>query len=277
MTIGRFRKSSARARGTFKRREETRRQRARQGLRIEALEDRRLMATGPQLVGIQPNQGDLLKDGDIRNVSPRELVFHFDQAAVIDETTLDAIQVMRSGGDCKFDVATARSDFNTSGQVIVEFQAKRPARQATASSLLFSKRNVGKAAPPTVKVEGRTILVELNSTPQVSDDRFQPDQCDQSERRRRRHWCKRCWCRGPRRPISPHRPITYSPLDSDGRQPSVGFLELQYRRQPGHHVHGRSDRRRGQRHPHRGDQEQSRRRGQSDHQGRAATARSRST
>lgn len=165
MTIGRFRKSSARARGTFKRHEQTRSRRARQSLRIEALEDRRLMATGPQLVGIQPNQGDLLKDGDIRNVSPRELVFHFDQAAVIDETTLDAIQVTRSGGDLKFDVATARTDFNTSGQVIVEFQAKTPGDSGNGVSLLFSKRNVGAAAPPTITVEGRTILVELNSTP----------------------------------------------------------------------------------------------------------------
>ncbi len=164
MTIGRFRKSWARARGTFKRREETRRQRARQGLRIEALEDRRLMATGPQLVGIQPNQGDLLKDGDVRNVAPRELVFNFDQAAVIDETTLDAIQVMRSG-DGTFDVATARSDFNTSGQVIVEFRARTPGEAGNGVALLFSKRSVGKSAPPTVTVEGRTILVELNSTP----------------------------------------------------------------------------------------------------------------
>ena len=56
MTIGRFRKSSARAKGTFKRREQSRRQRSKRGLRIEALEDRRLMATGPQLVGIQPNR-----------------------------------------------------------------------------------------------------------------------------------------------------------------------------------------------------------------------------
>jgi len=166
MTIGRFRKSSARARGTFKQREQKRRQRARQGLRIEALEDRRMMATGPQLVGIQPNQGDLLKDGDIRNVAPRELVFHFDQEAVIDDTTLDAIRVTRSGGDLKFDVATARTDFNTSGQVIVEFQAKAPGEAGNGVSLLFSKRNVGRSAPPAISVEGRTILVELNSTPQ---------------------------------------------------------------------------------------------------------------
>ncbi len=166
MTIGRFRKSSARARGTFKRREQKRRRRARQGLRIEALEDRRLLATGPQLVGIQPNQGDLLKDGDIRNVAPRELVFRFDQAAVIDDTTLDAIRITRSGGDLKFDVATARTDFNTSGQVIVEFQAKAPGEAGNGVSLLFSKRNVGRSAPPAIRVEGRTILVELNSTPQ---------------------------------------------------------------------------------------------------------------
>jgi len=132
---------------------------------MEALEPRQLLATGPQLIGIQPNQGDLLKDGDVRNVAPRELVFNFDQAAVIDEATLGAIQVMRSGGDGVFDVAAARSDFNTSGQVVVEFHARTPGEAGNGVAVLFSKRNVGRAAPPVIVVEGRTILVELNSTP----------------------------------------------------------------------------------------------------------------
>ena len=166
MTIGRFRKSSARAKGTFKRREQSRRQESRRGLRIEALEDRRLMATGPQLVGIQPNQGDLLKDGDVLNTAPRELVLHFDEVADIDEATLDAIQVTRAGGDGQFDVATARTDFNTAGQVIVEFRAKSPGDAGNDVALTFTKRNVGKAAPPVITVEGRTIRVELNSTAQ---------------------------------------------------------------------------------------------------------------
>ena len=109
------------------------------------------MATGPQLVGIQPNRGDLLKDGDVLNVSPRELVFHFDETAVIDETTLGAIQVTRSGGDFQFDVAAARTDFNTAGAVIVEFRAQAPGDAGNDVSLLFSKRNVGKAAPPTIR------------------------------------------------------------------------------------------------------------------------------
>ena len=123
-----------------------------------------MMATGPQLVGIQPNRGDLLKDGDVLNVAPRELVFRFDEVAVIDEATLGAIQVTRSGGDAQFDVATARTDFNTAGQVIVEFRAKVPGDAGNDVTLMFSKRNVGKAAPPVITVEGRTIFVELNST-----------------------------------------------------------------------------------------------------------------
>jgi len=165
MTIGRFRESSARAKGTLKRREEARRRRSKRSLRIEPLEDRRLLATGPLLAGIQPNSGDLLRDGDILNVSPRELVFRFDEAANIDEATLGAIQVTRSGGDFQFSTARARTDFNTAGQVIVEFRAQVPGVGGNDVSLLFSKRNVGQAAPPTISVEGRTILVELNSTP----------------------------------------------------------------------------------------------------------------
>jgi len=165
MTIGRFRESSARAKGTFKRREEARRRRSKRSFGIEALEDRRLLATGPLLAGIQPNRGDLLKDGDIRNVAPRELVFRFDEAAAIDEATLSAIQITRSGGDFQFSTAKVRTDFNTSGQVIVEFRAQVPGAGGNDVSLMFSKRNVGGAAPPALSVEGRTILVELNSTP----------------------------------------------------------------------------------------------------------------
>ncbi len=165
MTIGRFRESSAMAKRAHKRREEARRRRSKRNLRIESLEQRQLLATGPQLVGIQPNRGDLLADGDIRNVAPRELVFRFDEAAVIDEATLGAITVTRSGGDGQFSTAKARTDFNTAGQVVVEFRAAAPGSAGNDVSLIFSRRNVGLASLPAVTVEGRTIFVELNTTP----------------------------------------------------------------------------------------------------------------
>jgi len=50
---------------------------------LEALEQRQLLA-GPNLVGIQPNQGQLLFDGTELNTAPRELVFRFDDSTAID-------------------------------------------------------------------------------------------------------------------------------------------------------------------------------------------------
>lgn len=79
-----------------------RREKSRQKLRkhlLETLEERRVMAAGPQLIGIQPNNSDLLVPGDVRQVAPRELVFRFDDTQVIDAATLSGIRVSRSGGD----------------------------------------------------------------------------------------------------------------------------------------------------------------------------------
>jgi hypothetical protein len=163
MATGRSRKSLSRSKKGLKRREENRRQFARRNLRMETLEERRLLAVGPQLVGVQPNQGDLLDDGDIRNVAPQELTFHFSEGQVIDQSTLDAIRVTGSGFDFQFDAATARTDFNTNGQVVVEFSAKTPGPNGNEISLLFSKRDMGGPAAPVITVEGKTIFVELNT------------------------------------------------------------------------------------------------------------------
>jgi len=142
MATGRSRKSSSRRKKSLKRREELRRQSARRNLRIETLEERQLLAVGPQLIGVQPNQGDLLDDGDIRNVSPRELVFHFQEGQVIDASTLDAIRITGSPDD-QFDAASARTDFGTHGAVVVDIRAKNPGPGGNEISLLFSKRDMG--------------------------------------------------------------------------------------------------------------------------------------
>ncbi len=79
--------------------------RGKRGLRIEALEDRRLMALGPQLIGVLPNAGSLLAEGDIRNVAPQELLFRFDENQVFADspaTLQKAFQITRSGGDGLF-------------------------------------------------------------------------------------------------------------------------------------------------------------------------------
>ncbi len=46
-------------------------------LLTESLEQRQLLA-GPDLIGIQPNEGALIRGGDLLTVSPKELVFRFD-------------------------------------------------------------------------------------------------------------------------------------------------------------------------------------------------------
>lgn len=76
--------------------------RSKRGLRIETLEERRLLALGPQLIGVLPNAGSLLVEGDIRQVAPQELLFKFDENQVFADnpTTLaKAFSVTRAGTD----------------------------------------------------------------------------------------------------------------------------------------------------------------------------------
>ncbi|WP_197171062.1 tandem-95 repeat protein [Novipirellula aureliae] len=68
---------------------------------LETLEARQLLA-GPQLIGIQPNEGDLIVEGSIRNNAPSVLTFRFDENQQIDPDTLGGIQITRSGPDDLF-------------------------------------------------------------------------------------------------------------------------------------------------------------------------------
>lgn len=75
----------------------------RRALRHELLEERRLLALGPQLLGIDHNNGVLIQEGSIINTAPRELTFRFDEGQVLDRATLGAIRLVRSGNDGVFD------------------------------------------------------------------------------------------------------------------------------------------------------------------------------
>ncbi len=91
---------SARFRSPGLKRSEARsssRRRKRQNL-LEALEARQLLA-GPQLIGIQPNEGDLIVDGSVLNIAPRALTFRFDENQEIDPQTFAGIRVTRAGDD----------------------------------------------------------------------------------------------------------------------------------------------------------------------------------
>ena len=56
---------------------------------LESLETRNLMTTGPQLIGVQPNEGSLIALGasstpTVLHTSPRELVLRFNDGAELD-------------------------------------------------------------------------------------------------------------------------------------------------------------------------------------------------
>ena len=71
---------------------------------LETLETRQLLA-GPQLIGIQPNEGALIVDGTQRDTAPRLLTFGFDEAQQLDPSTTDGIRITRSGLDGVFNTA----------------------------------------------------------------------------------------------------------------------------------------------------------------------------
>lgn len=144
------------------------------GLRVETLEDRRLLATGPQLVGIQPNTGELLLPGQSRDVAPQELRFLFDSAANIDRASLptdesnpspyDSIQVIRSGGDGEFERASVFSDFNTAGAVTIEFEAKAVSQAGNVVGIAVDRADLGSASrAPGIRVQGQLIQITLNT------------------------------------------------------------------------------------------------------------------
>ena len=76
-------------------------------LHLETLEDRKLLATGPQLIGlntssINPDAGPLEIDGqdNLLDVAPDGLTFRFDANQEIDPTTLmEGIKIWRSNFD----------------------------------------------------------------------------------------------------------------------------------------------------------------------------------
>ncbi len=131
------------------------------------------MATGPQLVGIQPNEGELLSQGQVRTTAPLELSLLFNSAASIDPTSLptdesspawyDSIQITRSGLDGTFERASVFSDFNTLGAVQIALTAKAAGHAGSLISLEVSKANLGDDRKPTIEVDGNVIQVTLNS------------------------------------------------------------------------------------------------------------------
>lgn len=100
---------------------------------FETLEQRQLLA-GPQLIGVQPNEGELIVEGTVRDTAPRSLTFRFDETQQIDPNTLNAIQFTRSGVDGQFgtsdDVSIQPGSISlgalTDNEVVVRFADSLP-------------------------------------------------------------------------------------------------------------------------------------------------------
>ena len=134
---------------------------------LEQLEDRRLLAVGPQIIGIQPNDGDLLAFDDpqqIRSTAPRELLFRFDENQVFDTANLDGIQITRANLDGGFAAAQVQSDFNT-GVANLRFTARKLGTEQNGITLVISKRDQGRAGAPEIGVVGNRIDINLNVNP----------------------------------------------------------------------------------------------------------------
>lgn len=132
---------------------------------MEALEQRQLLAGGPQLVGIQPNEGSLLVDGSMLTVSPRELVFRFDDTTTIDANTLDGIRITRAGADGVFESATATTDFGTGGTAIVEFRSLEPGASGNGQLVRLTSVNRTGTPLPIVRLVDGVVEIEMNSNP----------------------------------------------------------------------------------------------------------------
>ena len=151
------------ARSRLRHRLRRKRRENRQSL-IETLETRQLLA-GPDLIGIQPNEGELLQDGSQLTVSPRELVFQFDDNSNIDPDTLSAIRITRAGEDRVFESASATSDLGTSGQVLFEFRAIQQGSVGNGIEIQFSVSDRPNNPTPIVTVSDRVVTIDVNGNP----------------------------------------------------------------------------------------------------------------
>jgi hypothetical protein len=143
---------------------------------LETLEVRNLMTTGPDLIGVQPNEGSVLALGatstpTVLNVSPREMVLRFGDGAEIDARTLNGIQIKRAGADGSLSAAYLTTDLGTNAAAVIDFSASLPGQQGNGTQILFTKssRTTGSsgkpASYPNITVSGQRITVDVNIAP----------------------------------------------------------------------------------------------------------------
>lgn len=137
----------------------------------ESLEQRQLLA-GPDLIGIQPNEGALIlaNQPNVLTVSPKELVFHFDDESDLDPLKIaEGIQVTRAGENAGFESATAITDVGTSGQILLEFRATITGAAGNGIEVRIGSTDRGSNSSQAVNVSvntvDRIIDLDLNSNP----------------------------------------------------------------------------------------------------------------
>lgn len=129
---------------------------------LETLESRQLMAVGPQLIGVQPNNSDLIENGVIRNIAPRELTFRFDDSQIIDQATVGGIRVTRAGGDGSFTLPSVSSDFGTTGRADIQLTTRNAADTMTVN---VAKADLGLFTVAQLGIANNNLLITLNSNP----------------------------------------------------------------------------------------------------------------
>ena len=142
---------------------------------LESLEARHLMAAGPQLIGVQPNEGSLIALGStganatVLNVSPREITLRFDDTTALDANTLTGIQVKRAGADGILESAYLSTDLGTNGQVVLDFSASLPGQQGNGLEIVFTQVSRQTSIPgkpaswPILSVDGGRININVNT------------------------------------------------------------------------------------------------------------------
>ena len=129
---------------------------------LEALEPRQLLAFGPHLIGVQPNNSDLIENGVIRNIAPRELTFRFDDSQIIDAATVGGIRVTRAGSDGSFALPSVSSDFGSNGRVDIQLSSRNASDLLTINVL---RSDLGPTGDPTFAINGINVTITLNSNP----------------------------------------------------------------------------------------------------------------
>ena len=119
-------------------------------------------SSGPILIGVQPNNSELIENGAIRTVAPRELTFRFDDKQVIDASTTKGIRVTRAGGDGSFGLPTASSDFGTNGRVDIQLTSKIASETLR---VLVTRADLGVGGQPQLSLSGSDVSIVLNSRP----------------------------------------------------------------------------------------------------------------